>query len=102
MNRKSRNWADVQLIISSVSIALTLGLWSLFASREKIAPKVSEVEVITTPTTAAPEPTAVMMAPGQTILLGAPAPQIATTNLTTPKRRKSGGGGGGGASTGSS
>lgn len=105
--RKARNWKDAQLIISSISLALTLGLWGLWSSREKHVSGVQDDAVVPyQPETAAPEP---MLLPGQTLYLMAPAPQSTSTvsNQEQPKRRnrdKGGGGGGGGAnaSTGSS
>ncbi len=36
MANKTKNWTDVELIISSISVALTLGFWGLFASRQKV------------------------------------------------------------------
>ena len=103
--RKSRNWKDAQLIISSISLALTLGLWGLWSSREKHISGVHDEAVIPfRPQTAVPEPT---LLPGQTLYLMAPAPQSTSTVADQqPKRRNrdkdKGGGGGGNASTGSS
>ena len=102
--RKARSWKDAQLIISSISLALTLGLWGMWSSREKHVGGVQDEAVIPfRPQTAAPEPT---LLPGQTLYLMAPAPQSTSpvAEQQQPKRRNrdKGGGGGGNASTGSS
>lgn len=109
--RKARSWKDAQLIISSISLGLTLGLWGLWSAREKHVSGVQDEAVLPErPVTAAPEPEP-MLVPGQTLYLMAPAPQSTSTvsNQEQPKRRnrdKGGGGGGGGgganAGTGSS
>jgi hypothetical protein len=116
MSNKSKNWTDVQLIISSFSIAFTLGFWGLFASHERsgtgVAGEVSfpsqpENVVTTTP----------VLLPGQKLIFSGITPQslqISGTTATQPpqivvtkKKRSSGsgrggGGGGGVTSTGSS
>ena len=72
--RKPRNWKDVQLIISSISLALTLGLWGLWSSREKQVSGVQDEALIPSrPQEAVPEP---MLLPGQTLFLMTPAPRI--------------------------
>lgn len=96
--RKARNWRDAQLIISSISLALTLGLWGLWSSREKhISGVQDEAFIPAPPETAAPEP---MLLPGQTLFLMTPAPQststVADQQPTRRNRDKGGGGGGGG------
>jgi hypothetical protein len=114
--RKVRNWKDVQLIVSSISVAVTLGLWSLWASREKPAPPVVVDTLEPSEPTVTATATEPLMLPGQVIYLGAATPQAAApvanqTNLDQPRHPKGrgggrggGGGGGGGAnaSTGSS
>ncbi|MBI1794929.1 MAG: hypothetical protein HYR70_12185 [Chloroflexi bacterium] len=84
----SKNWTDIQLIISSIAIALTLGLWSLFASPAKKNSGVSGQVVVPpqpdTTTVAQPQ-----LAPGQKILFGGTAPQPQVIVKTT---RKGGGG----------
>jgi hypothetical protein len=106
---KARSWKEAQLIISSVSVALSLGLWSLWSSREPTGTKKQEAPP--TPTevaTATPEP---MLAPGQILILSTTTVQASSpvADQQQPRRRKggdgAGGGGGGGganASTGSS
>lgn len=112
MQNRSRNWTDVQLIVSSISIALTLGFWGLFASREKrVAPVVGEASD-PAPTDAL-TPTSTALLPGQIFYVNGATPSALPTVVaqTQPKRRKDGdkggggdrgGGGGGGGSTGSS
>jgi hypothetical protein len=105
--KKPRNWKDVQLIISSISLALTLGLWGMWSSREKHVAGVQDEGFIPSRPQAAvpPEP---MLLPGQTLFLMTPAPETTATvsNQEQPRRRnKDKGGGGGGnadAGTGSS
>ena len=111
--RKARNWKDVQLIVSSIAMALTLGLWGVWASREKGMASI-QGESKSLP---APEPKVVevgpMLMPGQTLYLMTPAPQSSSQVSTQQNRRRrdkgdgrgdggGGGGGGGNASTGSS
>lgn len=110
MPNKTRNWTDVELIMSSVSIALTLGFWGLFASRQKtgasVLGQVSLVSGSDTPAAAATSVPATLL-PGQTIFFGGSAttPQPPPLVASQPQPRRRGGGGGGGgsaASTGSS
>jgi len=116
MNNKSKNWTDVRLIISSISVALTIGFWGLFASREKSGAGVTgEVTVPTQPDTLVSSASPGLL-PGQKLLFGGINPQ-SLSQLQTPmpakpqqivvtvKKHGGGGGGGGGgnhASTGSS
>ncbi len=109
MANKSRNWTDVELIISSISIALTLGFWGLFASRQKVGANVVGQVSLVSPSgdpPAAATTTAVPMTlvPGQTFFFGAATQQapMALAPQPQPRRRGGGGGGGGGPSTGSS
>jgi hypothetical protein len=103
--RKARNWKDAQLIISSMSLALTLGLWGLWSSREQHVSGVQDEAVLPSrPEAAAPEP---MLLPGQTLYLMTPAPQTTATvsNQEQPRRRnkdRDKGGGNADAGTGSS
>ena len=112
MQNKSKNLTDVQLIISSISVALTLGFWGLFASHEKTGtgvtgdaqmPAQPEALVSTQPTF----PTTLL--PGQKLLFSGVAPatpqQPQQPAAATSGRRGRGGGRGGGgghAKTGSS
>lgn len=102
MQKKARNWADVQFIISSISVALTLGLWALFASHQKTSAGVTgevivpqqQTETVTLPSS--------QLLPGQVLLLGGTAPQPQQVVVTGSKRGGGGGKGGGVATTGSS
>ena len=109
MQNKSKKFTDVQLIISSISIALTLGFWSLFASREKTgASVIGEVQMPNQPDALAVTTASTTLLPGQKIIFSGTVPQQQpqpTTAPTSTSRRGRGGGGGGGgghASTGSS
>ena len=100
MQNKSRNWTDVQLIISSISIAFTLGFWGLLAGREKTVAGVQGLADLPAQTdTLAASP---MLLPGQALYLCAGAPQAAApvASTTQPRRRRGGGGGGSGGSGG--
>jgi uncharacterized membrane protein YgcG len=95
---KPRNWKDVQLIISSISVALSLGLWSTWASRDKAeaAPAAPKATMPTTEAvTATPMP---LLLPGQILYLATAGPQTnaPVSSEQKPKRRKGGDGGGGG------
>ncbi len=112
MPNKTRNWTDVELIMSSVSIALTLGFWGLFASKQKVGANVlGEVSLVSAPgTTTASAPIPTTLVPGQVVYFGAGAatPQAPGSVATQTQVRHRGGGGGssgggsGGAKTGSS
>lgn len=119
MHNKPRNWTDVKLIISSFSIAITLGVWGLFASHEKsgtgvageaaVAPQQPDNQVSTTSTSPG-------LLPGQKLLFGTnlqSAAQLQSQNLGQPQvqaqptqtivvRKKHGGNGGGGGGGGGS
>ncbi len=95
MAGKSRNWTDVQLIISSISVAVTLGFWGLLASREKAIASVSDQTSLLAPTDAsASSPTSLL--PGQTIFLAGAnvSTPAAVAAQTQPTRRGAGRGGG--------
>ncbi len=107
---KSRARTDVQWILSSLSVAITVGLWGLFASDAKkvagvagqvtIAPPPDQVVVIQ------PQPQTLL--PGQVLLLGGTVPQPQAQLgqpqivVTTKPRHKGGSSGSPAASTGSS
>jgi hypothetical protein len=102
MQNKSRNWTDVQLIISSISIAVSLGFWGVMASKEKVAASVEGEALLPTGSGGLASMTDVLV-PGQTILLGAPAPAPPVTQQKSKRNRRGDGGGGAAvASTGSS
>ena len=103
MQNKTKSWTDIQLIFSSISVAFTLGLWSLFASHEKTGAKVvGEFTVPSQPEVVSSAPPDLQ--PGQVLLLGGTAPQPQQiVVIRKPGEVGEGGGGGGGApSTGSS
>jgi len=106
----SRNWNDVQIAIATISMALTLAFWNLFAGpdRETAAKRAQEQAALPSPQPVqitAPvvevQPTLASPTPLQgngPILLGGKAPQ---TNIIV-QTGGGGGGGGGGNSTRSS
>ena len=108
---KSRVRTDVQWILSSLSVAITLGLWGLFASdAKKVAGVASQVTIVPPPdpiVVTQPQPQAQTLLPGQVLLFGGTSPQPQAqvaqpqTVVTSRPRHKSGGGGPA-ASTGSS
>ncbi len=108
MQNKARARSDVQWIISSLSLAITVGLWGVLASGAKrVAAVIGQANL----PPAAPTDQVVlnqsqMLLPGQKLLFGGTAPQPSQPVITTRPRHQGGGGGGGGgspaASTGSS
>jgi hypothetical protein len=92
----ARNWNDIQIVIATISMALTLGLWNLFAGPDReTALKRAQEQAQAQPTQPMVQsPSAVIVQPGPTplgdgvLLLGGSAPQ--TTVIVQ------GGGNGGG------
>jgi hypothetical protein len=90
----ARSWNDVQIVIATISMAFTLGLWNLFAGpdretafkRAQTQPTQQPIEQSPAPIIAQPVPTP--LGDG-VLLLGGSAPQ--TTVIV-----RSGGGNGGG------
>src|SRR5512138_4025267 len=103
MQNKPRSRTDVQWVISSVSLAVTLGLWGLFAGHEKKGagvvgqvatdPQTDQQVIVTQPQ---------MLVPGQVLLFGGTAPQPAQQQQTVVTRTRTKHGSGATASTGSS
>jgi hypothetical protein len=91
----SRNWNDVQIVIATISMALTLGLWNLFAGpdRETALKRAQEQAQAqpTQPMAQSPAPIIAQPTPlgDGVLLLGGSAPQ--TTVIV-----QGGGGNGGG------
>jgi hypothetical protein len=108
MQTKVHTRADVQWVISSVSLAVTLGLWGLFTSHEKSTAGVAGQVEMPAPQEQVIVPQPQALAPGQVLLFGgtAPQPQQPQQIVVSQPRHKGGGGGGGGGgavtSTGSS
>jgi hypothetical protein len=110
---KLRNWNDVQIMLATISIAATLGLWNVFAEPVKtVTAQVQDEPVTPPPPTTEPspvaaEPTAMpQILPQTKIMFTQVAPQ--TSNVVQPQKKKKkknnnnnngGGGGGGGAVT---
>ncbi len=116
MHNKNKSWNDIKLILSSFSVAITLGIWGVFASQEKSGTGVTGEAALPSqpdPLVSAP-PSALSssaLLPGQILLFGGTNLQSASqlqqqaTAQPTPAivvRKKHGGnGGGGGGSSGS-
>lgn len=129
MQNKSaqKSWNEIEMLISSIAIALTLGLWNLFASSKKpsiastdanvnLPPQPDTSTVVSITPTALPTNPLTLL-PGQVLLLGGAVPLSATQSLGQPststttttttttvrpsggKKGGGGGGGGGGAAT---
>ncbi len=113
MHNKPRNWTDVKLILSSFSIAITLGVWGLFASHEKSGTGVAGEAAISPQSDTLVPASSPALLPGQILLFGGtnlPAVSQLQTQVqaqptqTVIVRKKhggkgGGGGGGGGAAT---
>ena len=94
----SRNWSDIQLVIATGSMALTLAFWNLFAGpdRETALKRAQEQAALPPPQpqTAAPvvQPTleSTTLQGNGPILLGGSAPQTAPRGSAKGVRRLSG------------
>jgi hypothetical protein len=91
----SRSWTDIQMVLAALSMALTLGLWNLFAEPDRVAAdqKAQQQPPDVPPSEAAPvlaAPTVPTQAGPIKILLGGVAPQ---TVITVQQPRGGGGGG---------
>jgi uncharacterized membrane protein YgcG len=92
----SRNWNDVQLVIVSFALVLTLILWNSFASPDRVRAQSKSSTV------AAAAETAVVAMPSElpqvNYFLGARAPGSwsAPVAVAPAKKPRNGGGGGGG------
>ena len=105
----SRNWNDIQLVIATSSMALTLAFWNLFAgpdhemavnhAQEQAALPPPQPIQTTAPTVEVQPTLQSPTLPTGPILLGGSVPQ---TTIVVRKGGGGGGGGGGSTSTGSS
>jgi len=93
-NTFAKSWADVQLIIGSIAVALTLGLWGLFASREKVVSGVSAEAVIPPQVDPVVVVTPPVLFPGQKLLFAGTVPQTSPQSppAVTNVKRQGGGG----------
>ena len=99
---KKKNWDDVKMVISALSVTATLAMWNIFAANTpkentqvvELLPEPEPVVVI--------EPTAIPTQPAFTgkILLGGEAPKPRVVVVHTSGSGGGGGGGGGGGSGG--
>ena len=98
-----KSWADVQLVITSISVALTLGFWNLFASPEErpLGGGGAEADLQAQP--AGSIVTRLPLQVGQVVILNGAAPQVQSQpQAATSRSRKNKGGGGAVTTTGSS
>jgi hypothetical protein len=95
----SRKWTDVQLFLATAAMALTLGLWNMFASPDRAVVKVNIQPTVQPPQPVAEQPAVVAPTPAGPvkILLGGTAPQ---TQIIVNTGGGNGGGGGGGGGNG--
>ncbi len=107
MQNKSKSWADIQMIISSIAVAVTMGFWSLFSSNQKLTAGATGTANLP----GQPDPNAAtanndVLLPGQVMLLnGSSAPSgstqaSASAPAASSSNRRNNGGGGGGSSSG--
>jgi len=106
---KLHNWNDVQIMLATISIAATLGLWNVFAEPVKTVTAQVQDEPVAPPlpttetSPVAVEPTAMPQIQPQTkIMFTQAAPQA--SNVVQPqkvkkKKNNNNGGGGGGTVT---
>ena len=102
----SKSWHEIEVLLSAIAIALTLGLWNVFASSSKSA--AASTDSATNPPPPPDTPTVISVAPtpsfsllpGQVLLLGGVLPTMAaglpTPGITTSTNPNPAGGGGGG------
>ncbi len=96
MQNKPKSRTDVQWILSSLSLAVTLGLWGLFASADKKGAGVSGQADLVQPT-AEPQQVIItqqsqMLLPGQVLLFDGTAPQPQQPTVVTTVSGSGGGG----------
>ena len=95
---KKKNWDDVKMVISALSVATTLAMWYIFATTND-QNKINQVAEATPEPTVFMQPTATATQPpfSGKILLGGEAPKPRVVVVRTGGG--GGGGGGGGAVT---
>ncbi|MFZ5877833.1 MAG: hypothetical protein ACOY0R_00535, partial [Chloroflexota bacterium] len=77
----SRNWSDIQMFLAAMAMALTLGLWNLFAGPDRVQALARQnAETALQPPTAEAAPVTLAPAaptpiPQGKIILGGQAPQ---------------------------
>ena len=97
----SRNWNDIQIALAATAMAVTLGLWNVFAEPDlaRAKEKANEPAAPPPPTEAPVIADAPTILPQVKIMLGGVAPQttvIVQAPSTRRQNRINGGGGGGG------
>ena len=83
----SRNWNDIQMFLAALAMALTLGLWNLFAGPDRALAKEKAQPVSQPPQPISEQPTvaAPTALPQVKIYLGGVAPQ---TQITVTNARR--------------
>lgn len=101
----SRNWNDIQVVIATISMALTLVFWNLFAGPDRVsALKRAQEQAALQPSQPIQTTESVLVQPTPPgdgkILFGGSAPQTQIIVQSGGRGDNNGGGGGGGAGAG--
>ncbi len=92
MQNRSKSWADIQMIISSIAVAATMGFWSLFSSNQKLTAGATGTADLSQPDPNSATANNDMLLPGQVMLLG-PTPQTQQVGAAPQAKVWRGGGG---------
>ncbi|MBK9924095.1 MAG: hypothetical protein IPP66_02280 [Anaerolineales bacterium] len=97
----TRNWNDVQVAIATGAIAVTLGLWNLFAQPANTVNAQAVLPTITPPPTEPPMAVGPSTIPQAKIIFTQTAPRnvVITQQQQSPKKNNNNNGGGGGTVT---
>ncbi len=107
-NAHSKNWKDIQTVISAVAVSLTIGLWNLVAapSKTSIGGATGQANLGSQTKSYADITPALPLLPGQVLLFqgsvppgATPTAQPSTISQPTGGGSHKGGGGGGGTVT---
>lgn len=84
----SKSWNEIEMLISAIAIALTLGLWNLLASPKKtdnsyVNASTDTPQPTSTVVSIAPAPSPFLL-PGQVLLLDGTVPQSVTQSVGQP------------------
>jgi hypothetical protein len=86
----NKSWNEIEILISTIAIALTLSLWNLFASKETASAAAAYTSATLPPqpdtsTIVSITPTpSLMLQPGQVLLLGGALPTVTGANPSNP------------------
>ncbi len=107
-NPHTKNWKDIQTVISAVAVSLTIGLWNLIAapSKSTMGGATGQANLGTQTNSVADITPALPLLPGQVLLFhgavppgSTPTAQPAKISQSTGGGSHKGGGGGGGTVT---